>query len=39
MIGNPLHYYNMLFVYMLFSAIPVGIGLEIRRETRKELLK
>lgn len=39
MIGNPLHYYNMLFVYMIFSAIPIGIGLEIRREKRKELLK
>jgi O-antigen ligase len=39
MIGNPFHYYNILFVYMIFSAIPIGIGLEIRREKRKELLK
>jgi O-antigen ligase len=36
MIGNPLHYYNMLFVYMIFSAIPIGIGLEIRKEKRRE---
>lgn len=37
MIGNPFHYYNTLFLYMIFSAIPIGIGLIIRRE--KELLK
>lgn len=39
MIGNPFHYYNMLFSYMIFSAIPISIGLEIRKEKRKELLK
>lgn len=38
MIGNPFHYYNMLFIYMIFGAIPVSMGLEIKREKRKGLL-
>ncbi|MEL7568242.1 MAG: O-antigen ligase family protein [Dehalobacterium sp.] len=38
-IGNPFHYYNILFLYMIFSAIPISMDLEIRREKRRELLK
>ncbi|MHB8129115.1 MAG: O-antigen ligase family protein [Mobilitalea sp.] len=37
MIGNPFHYYNMLLIYMIFSAIPISILLDIRREKKKVL--
>ncbi|WP_182480603.1 O-antigen ligase family protein [Peribacillus asahii] len=32
MIGNPFHYYNMLFIYMIFAAIPMGVELAFKRK-------
>lgn len=36
LIGNPFYYYNMLFTYFIFIAIPMSLSLELKRQ--KEVL-